>query len=275
MRRVYCESLETELNLPDRCERIISFSPAITEALFLMGLGDKIVGVSAFCVRPKEAREKQILGSYSKANLDKIRSLKPDIIFTTTGYQREFAKNLSKEFNVFASPLPTSISGIVNLCHEVGLVAGYYEEARKLQYRLLNEINKVKPSSSRLKVYIEIDFGMPVTFGAYSYITDAINFLGHINIFQGEASEWLEPDFRAVIEREPDVILYEPKMFSEESKEDILRKFEKRGWSNLKALKEGKLYVTPGPYDFLAHHGPSFIIEALNWLNNTLNLRNH
>jgi ABC-type hemin transport system substrate-binding protein len=60
MRKVFCETLGLELKLPEKCERIISFSPAVTEALFSMGLGDKIVGVSVYCVRPEEAKKTNI-----------------------------------------------------------------------------------------------------------------------------------------------------------------------------------------------------------------------
>ena len=206
-RRVYCEVLEKELELPEKCERMISFSPAVTEALFLMGLGDKVIGVSAFCVRPPEARKKPILGSYTNVNIDRLISLKPDLIFTTTGYQREFASRLSKHFNVYAIALPSTVSAIISTCVEVGLAAGYYEEARELQRKLFQALKSLESSKNPLKVYVEIDFGMPVTFGAYSYITDAINFLGHKNIFQDFHKEWLESDFEFLKAQDPDVII--------------------------------------------------------------------
>jgi len=68
------------LFLPDRCERIVSFSPAVTEALFEMGLGEFVLGVSVYCVRPQIARKKVIVGSYNTFNEEKLRKLNPDII---------------------------------------------------------------------------------------------------------------------------------------------------------------------------------------------------
>jgi ABC-type Fe3+-hydroxamate transport system substrate-binding protein len=270
-RKVYCESLEIELELPDKCERIISFSPAVTEALFVMGLGDKIIGVSAFCVRPEQARKKPILGSYSSVNIERLSSFKPDLIFTTTGYQRDFAKKLSKLFNVYAIALPTNIAGIISTCTEVGIVAGYYDEARNLEKKLFESLKSIKQSGKSKSVYVEIDFDIPVTFGAYSYITDSINFLGHKNIFQNIPKEWLMPDFDFLKKEDPDVIIYEPKMFRDEREEDLLEKFRKRNLMDLRAIKERRFYITPRPYDFLAHHGPSFILEAIPWLQRILN----
>ncbi|MCX8056356.1 MAG: hypothetical protein N3F03_01945, partial [Ignavibacteria bacterium] len=64
-RKVYNEISHLHLILPERCERIVSFSPAITEALFLMGLGEYVKGVSTYCVHPIEARTKKIVGAYN------------------------------------------------------------------------------------------------------------------------------------------------------------------------------------------------------------------
>jgi len=270
MRKVFCECLGLELKLPDKCERIISFSPAVTESLFMMGLGEKIVGVSVYCVRPKEARKKTIIGSYSNTNIERIKSLKPDIIFTTTGYQREFAIKLSKYFPVYSIPLPLTITSLISTCAEVGYVAGYYEEARKLENELISYLLNIRPINKKLKVYVEIDLGGPVSFGAFSYITNSLEYLGVKNIFSEEACEWLIPDFEKIKKEDPDVIIYEGKMFRQETKEEILKKLKNRGWENLKAIRNDNLFLTPPPYDFLAHHGPSFILEALPWLQNIL-----
>lgn len=271
MRRVFCEALGKELLLPDRCERLVSFSPAITESLFLMGLGEKVVGVSAFCVRPAEARSKAILGSYSSTNLDRLRALRPDLVLTTTGYQRPFAERLSGLFRVYAIPLPSTVASLIAGCAEAGLVAGYPEQARELEASLLGALARVLAQGPRkARVYVEIDLGGPITFGAYSYITDALALLGARNIFADRPSEWLQPDFSLVKQLEPDVIVYEPKMFRPLDQAAVLQRLKGRGWGELRALKEGRLHVTPGPYDFLAHHGPSFITEALPWLQGVL-----
>ena len=53
---MFNEVLGFEVEVPDAPERIVSFSPAATEALFMLGLGERVAGVSAFCARPPEAR---------------------------------------------------------------------------------------------------------------------------------------------------------------------------------------------------------------------------
>ena len=275
-RELYCEPLGKNVVLPEKCEKIASFSPSVTEALFEMGLGDKVVGVSVWCVRPPEARQKVILGSYSTAKMHKLEELSPDIIFTTSGYQIDFAKKLSEKFPTWAVSLPTTVSEIISTCEEVGLVVGYYEKARQLAESLYEKLFEVislakqKRRTKRPKVYVEIDLGGPVTFGAFSYITDAIYLVGGKNVFEDEPKEWLKPDDRKVIESNPDIIIYEPKMFSRHgrSPDEVREKLERR-FGRIKALEN--LFITPGIYDFLAHHGPDFIKSALPWLYKVVN----
>src|SRR5213594_3095309 len=99
MRKVFCETLGTTLHLPDKIERIVSFSPAVTETLFILGTGDEIAGVSAFCARPPEARRKKVLGSYNTVSMDTLKDIGPDVLFTTTGYPKRVCRAPRQEFS--------------------------------------------------------------------------------------------------------------------------------------------------------------------------------
>lgn len=121
-----------------------------------------------------------------------------------------------------------------------------------------------------LKSYVEIDLGGPVSFGSYSYITDAFRMLGSMHLYETTPSEWLTPDLEWVAARDPDAIFYEPKMFSSFEGNDVEVLLRSRGWEELRAVERGNVFVTPRPLDFLAHHGPSFITDALPWLEGKL-----
>lgn len=270
MRKVFNEITGKELHLPSELERIISFSPAVTETLFMLGLGPQVAGVSPFCVRPPEARQKRKVGSYSTARPELLREIDPDVIFTVTGYQRNFALGLSEQFPVYPLELPVSVPGIVDMIVKVGLVTGAYEEARDLERRLFQALESIPSSAGRPSVYVEIDFGGPVTFGAYSYITDGLSLLGGRNIYGGEPVEWLTPSLRDIPRADPDAIFYEAKMFTRFSAEDLDDLISKRGWEGLRACEEGRVFLTPGPDDFMAHHGPSFILQVMPWLSERL-----
>ena len=120
------------MEVPEAPSRIVSFSPAATETLFQLGKGDEIVGVSAFCARPPEARAKRRLGSYNTVREDVLDELRPDLILTVTGYQRDFALRLSKRYPVYPLELPATVAGIVDFAVKVGLVAGAHQIGREL-----------------------------------------------------------------------------------------------------------------------------------------------
>lgn len=268
---LFNEVLGTEVPVPEGPRRIVSFSPAATETLFQIGLGERVVGVSAFCARPAEAQRKRRVGSYNTVRKEVLDELKPDLILTVTGYQREFAQTLSKSYPVYPLELPVSVAGIIDFVVKVGLVAGATEKGRDLGASLLRSLGRLR-KVSKLVSFVEIDLGGPVTFGAHSYITDAFRFLGSSQVYGDESSEWLVPDAKVVASKDPDAIFYEPKMYSVYKEEDLAAMVSSRGWGGLRAVDLGNLFVTPGPLDFLAHHGPSFITCALPWLEEKLQL---
>jgi iron complex transport system substrate-binding protein len=267
MAKVFNEVLGRNVDVPDEPRRIVSFSPAITESLFLLGMGDSVAGVSAFCSRPPEARSKRKVGSYNTVSLELLRQISPDLIFTVTGYQRNFALRLSEEFPVYPIELPVSISGIIDMVVKVGLVVGRYDNVRRLEASLAASLSSLKSPRSKVKGYVEIDLGGPVSFGAHSYITDALNILGVSTPFDGVREEWVKPDFGAVARFDPEIFIYEAKMYSSFPPDGLERLIGERGWSGLSFAKAGNYFLAPGPLDFLAHHGPSFVTEALPWLS--------
>lgn len=272
MVNVFNEILGKEVALSDRPVRIMSLSPAITETLFLLGLGDNVIGVSAFCARPGEARKKRKVEGYSTINVDLSRELKPDLILAITGYQRDLALGLASEFPVYPLALPVSVSGIVDMVVKVGLVAGEQDRAWELSSKLARRKADARVSRKKLRVYVEIDLGGPVSFGAHSYITDSFHLLGSSTLFDRVRSERLTPNFKEVESASPDVLFYEAKMYSKFGQQDLDQLLDGRGWTNLEAVGRKSYFLTPGPLDFLAHHGPSFITEAIPWLSGKLAL---
>lgn len=271
MAKIFNEVLGTEVEAPEHPTRIVSLSPAITETLFTMGLGQRVVGVSAFCARPEEARTRRKVGSYSTTSAGLLREIRPDLVLATTGYQRDLALRLSSEFPTYPIALPVSVAGIIDMVVKVGLVVGEGEKCRELSSRLMREVGAAGASTRRVRAYVEIDLGGPVSFGAYSYITDAFRYLGASTLFDGVRVEWITPVLPEVAREDPDALFYEAKMYSRFGADDLEALIDKRGWRKMRAVTSGRYFLTPGPLDFLAHHGPSFITEAMPWLSERLN----
>lgn len=271
MRRVFSELLGKEILVPDPLKRIVSLSPAVTETLFTLGLGGSIVGVTEFCFRPQEARGKRIVGTYSTVDLEALSRLDPELILSMTGFQRQTAFDLSARFNVYPIPLPVSVAHIIGSVIEVGLVTGRHDEARRLALKMARTVGALEPARRFVKTYVELDLGGPTSFGAYSYITDALWLAGGRNVLATELCNWLVPDPKRIVAEDPKVIIYEPRISEPFEEEDLRRILVERGWSKISAVRNGHIFVCPQrPLDFLAHHGSSFVTEAIPWLKSML-----
>ncbi len=254
-----------EINIPENIDKIISFSPAITETLFMLGYGDKIIADSAFCSRPEDAKNKRKLASYSSTRLDVVKELNPDIILTIGGYQEKLYNTLrDNNIKTYIFELPSSMHGILELISRVGIVVNKKDESRELEYSLM-KYEQLINVENRFKTYFEIDLGGPVTFGSMSYITDSLYLMGFSTIYRNEDREWISPDFDYVKKMNPDVFIYEHKMYRGFSEDDMHKLIKNRGWENISAVKKGNVFITPGKLDFFAHHGPSFYMDVIPW----------
>ena len=257
--KVYSEVLGKEVSIPEEPRRIVSLAPAITETLFLLGLKERIAGVSHFCNKPKEAREKPRLGSYFQVNYKKLEELNPDLILVTTGAQRKLALELDeKGYTVYPIPLPVSLPGIIDMVLQAGIVTGKIEEARELSQQLITKLSNLQALTGNPRVYYEIDLGGPVSIGAHNYINDALARIGLRNIFSSERTTWIiSPDPEAIVERDPEIIIYEKAPYKKYEEEKILESFKKRGLDKTTAYKESNIMIIEP--DSLAHYGPSLV----------------
>jgi iron complex transport system substrate-binding protein len=256
---------QDEVEIPDDPQRIVSFSPSITEILFELGLSDQIVGISAFCVRPPETSSKRKIGSYGFVRRELLDEIRPDLIFTISGYQDKFTAELAKNYPVVCVELPVSLAGIIDLPVKIGVITGRQDNGRKISHSLIKKLPE-----PRMEIigscYLEIDLASPIAFGAFSYITDALRYMGLRSIYGDQNREWISSSLDFVHSADPDMIIYEAKMFSKYTEQDMQETIRNRGWSDMKAVRNGMVFKTPGNLDFFAHHGPSFVREVMPWL---------
>ncbi|GAA6743361.1 ABC transporter substrate-binding protein [Thermus antranikianii] len=237
------------VELPDRLERIVSLAPNVTDALFALGVGERVLGRSAFCHRPAEALSLPVLASYTKTRTELLRSLKPDVVLLSTGIQRDQALRLKEEgFPVYALPLPLSPYGILENLSTLGHLLDLEERASELAHQLAERYGRLKGRFD-LKVYFEMDLGGPITVGRGSYIAQALLHLGLRPIFLDVPQAYFPPDLEEVKRRKPDLFLYEPKPWGRNPLEKARALARERGWD---------LPVVATDGDELAHYGPMF-----------------
>lgn len=259
--------LEDKAILPDDPKRIISLTPSITDTLVMLGLLNRIVGVSSFCkTYVPMVKDKPIVGSYMNVNWDKINELDPDLILLGMGVQSKLIRMfLEKGYNVYSLPLPTSLPGILDNMLRISYITNTYEKGLNLYMSILARIEKlIENTPGETKAYVEIWVGEPRTIGQTSYIDDALRIIGVRNIYSSTREPYPKPNLKYVLESDPDYII----ISSESARLNIERIIEEREWINLRAVREGKIIVL-GIDRPLAHPSPR-IIDVLEYLHKNI-----
>ncbi len=273
---VLTDALGRQVIITHEPRRIISAAPSITEILFAIGAGNRIVGVDEFSNYPPVVKELvkngtiEVIGGFSTINLEKIALLKPDVVFLTTGVQERFVKELASMGITVYVLSDRSIEDVFTGILTIGIIVNRGDSAVELIEELKSRLMKTylivheylnKTGSQPLKVYFEVypDYW---TVGRSSFINDVIMLAGGKNIFNDIETPYFPASPEEIIARNPDVILTTSMYGSFGPPENIINRIRSReGWSNITAIKEGKIYLFKGTLeDIIVRPGPRIII---------------
>lgn len=137
MQKIFTDHLQNRVAVPYPPQRIISLVPSQTELLNDLGLGEKVVGITKFCVHPQAwKKSKAIVGGTKNFRFDIIRSLSPDLIIGNKEENyKEGIDSLQKEFPVWMSDIIT-LSDAFRLVTDIGEITGKTGEAAALRQRM-------------------------------------------------------------------------------------------------------------------------------------------
>lgn len=221
-------------------QRIISLGPAITEELYILGAEDRLIGCTVYCQRPPEAKKKEKVGTVIEVNLEKIVSLRPDLVLATSLTDpdaKEKLKNLGIKTVTF--PAAKDFNEICGQFQELGKIVGKEKQAAEIAALVRNRVDSIRKKIRGLKspkVFIQVGVKPLVTATGDSFINDFIEFAGGVNIAK-EAGTGLYSR-EEVVRRNPDVIIIVTM--------GIAGKEEKEAWAKYKtlnAVKNGRIYV--------------------------------
>ena len=265
-RTIHCEAIDHHIELSENPERIISLLPSATEALFHMGLVDRVVGVSEYCSRYVPDLAAPQVGQYLNCDLKKIHSLKPDLILTTGGIQRNLAAKLAAEgLPIFILPLPQSFYGILENIDILGGLVNQLERARTLTSKMNQRATELqnRAPAHRPSVYLELWLGRHMrAVGGGSFIRDLIHLAGGDLVYKNKSTGYFTPDFDEVAALSPDVHLFfhEPEYLI-----DPAELIDQRNWNA--ATKTIISTVLCG--ENVIQDGPSFL-DTAEWLHHQL-----
>ena len=254
----FTDGVGRTISLEKTPEKIVSLSPAHTEILFALGLGDKVIGVSNWCNKPEEALDKEKVGDAFSLDKEKLVSLQPDIVFIPGSKDSPQVKEIEDlGIPVYVSN-PASVSEVFDEIKRVAEVTGVKDKGQQLADELQNELDGVKQKleayeGNKVKVLVLVDPEL-WTVGPGSFIDEVVALAGGENAMADVDMQYLQVSMEEVLSRDPDVILVTV------PEDQCAALAERPGWTDLRAVKEGRVYYVDG--DLVSRPGPN-IVEAI------------
>ncbi|MEE8448161.1 MAG: cobalamin-binding protein [Thermodesulfobacteriota bacterium] len=192
-------------------QRIVSLAPSITENLFALGLGDRIVGVTVYCDYPPQAKEKEKVGGGINPSLEKIVSLKPDLVLGLEGASSLGAMSSLKKLGLAVYLFDSrGFAGILKTIEELGRLTGSERKADELLKEVEERVEMVARlirASKRPKVLLVV-WDEPIwTVGKDSFLSDLIEMAGGVSVTADLKGETALFSLEAIVERAPEIIL--------------------------------------------------------------------
>ena len=250
--------------------RIVCLTEETTETLYLLGEGDRVVGVSGYTVRPPEARKKPRVSAFINARFDKIEALEPDLILAFSDLQADIAAELVRRGYPVVVFNQRSIAEILQMIRMVGALVGAGDRADALARKLEEGIQQIRASSERFsfrpRVFFE-EWDGPLISGI-RWVDELIELAGGNSIFPELRDAKLGKDrivaADEVVRRNPDVIVgsWCGKPVRKE------RIAARPGWDQIAAVRNGHVYEIKSAY--ILQPGPACLTEGIRQMHEIL-----
>ena len=244
-------------------ERIVCLTEETTETLYLIGEGDRVVGISGYTVRPPEARQKPKVSSFLHARYDKIEALHPDLILAFSDLQSEITTELVKRGYPVFTFNQRSVSEILQMIRMLGGIVGAADKAAALARQLEDGLDRVRESAARFerrpRVYFE-EWDNPLISGI-QWVEELVEIAGGTPVFpqlrRAKLAAGRIVTSEQVIAAEPDVIIG-----SWCGKPVRKEKIAARdGWNEIPAVRNGQIYEVKSTY--ILQPGPASLTEGI------------
>lgn len=221
MKKMFADMMgnKVEVNFPPK--RIISVVPSQTELLYDLGLDEEVVGITKFCVHPKEwFRNKARIGGTKNLDIEKIKSLDPDLIIANKEENtKEQIEELQRYFPVWVSDIAT-VNDALQMINDVGVLVYKERTAHQIVHVVKNNFPDEKKMKRSVAYFIWYRPWMSV--GNDTFIHDVLQRCGFDNVF-GNETRYPEVDADMLVKAKPDVVLLssEPFPFKEKHMDEM------------------------------------------------------
>jgi iron complex transport system substrate-binding protein len=234
---------------------VVSLAPSVTETLFALGLGDRLVGVTNYCDYPPEALKVPKIGDFISPNIEAIMAKRPDLVIGVSGAtDLQKTKELERLGLKVVLVSAANLNEIMNSMKSIAGLLGNEAAGKRLVMKINAQVSEVKKRvepASRRPVLLLVGIRPLIAVGGKNFIDELITLAGGTNIAGNAGQPWLNLPDEYVVAKAPQVII-EAGMGSE-------REASSKRWEDLKsipAVRQGRIYSYPS--DKILRPGPRF-----------------
>jgi iron complex transport system substrate-binding protein len=245
-------------------KRIVSIAPSFTEILYAIGAGNEVVGTTLYCDYPPAALKTEKIGDVLNPNVEKIISLKPDLVLAGDWKWNVPEKLRAAGIKVVEIKDAQTLDDVFNRFLLIGKQVQREKEAADLIASMktrMDEIRKRSSSQPKQTVYMDLDAGN-WTIGGTSYLNEILELLGVRNIFSERKEPYLTVTLESIVARDPEVLL------------SLCRTKEEYGalsaWLALRPVPKGKIIDKNRINWFAITHQGSRLVTGIQELEKAL-----
>lgn len=234
------DDLGREIVLPGPARRVVSLVPAVTELLFAMGAGDRLVGRTRFDEHPPEARRVPSVGDGVRPSAELVVAREPDLVVLYAGAENRTAlRELERAGLRVLAVRHDRLEDLERNLERLGRATGCEAEARHLRRTIRQGLRGVAAATDTLPrrtVYYEVWGDPPITVGAGSFLDTLISVAGGRNAFGDLPSPSPQVSLEAIARRRPDLVLW-----AGPGDANLPPPAERPGWSAVDAVRTGSV----------------------------------
>lgn len=279
------DNVQKPLSTTKSYQRIITLSPSLTETVFALGLGDRVVAVTDYCDYPPQAQALPSVGSYTNTSLEAITRLQPDLVIMLNGQQQR--QQQLEQLGIKTLVLDNStIADIKETIKTIANLTGKQKQATKLLNNIQDQIDYVRdkvhdvaPVRTLVGIahYVNSDqLDTVYIAGQHDFYNELLDLAGGVNVYTDTTVKVPSVSAEGIIRMNPDAII---DVFPEQKDHQSDMKQVIKQWQTLRsvnAVKQQRIYIIehdyasiPGPRIFkLLPEMAQLLHPNLNWQKN-------
>jgi iron complex transport system substrate-binding protein len=239
--------------------RVVALAPSLTRQIYDLGMQDCLVGVTSFC--PVSAqKDKQVIGSLTMLNFEKICSLKPDLVLASTDSNKrndiDKLRSLGLKVEVFEGC--ESYSCMCREFRHLGSILGRNKEADRIIADVDARIEALRaklPAGEKPRVFWQMGTSPLITASSASFTGEILRMAGARNIFGSLPAKYPRVNAESVVAKNPDVIFIVDDMEGMRDNDTVWKAFRQ-----IKAVSTKRVYVMDA--DLVCQPTPGMFLKA-------------